>query len=139
MRLSFEQFADDIVRGISEDAPPESEKLLLIEEVKIGCTFGMLQCLDREHRLAYILGEIMEFSGPDAAEILDISPELFRKRLQLARTSLIGFTRNYCGLVSDTAPCRCNRQISSGVHAGRLNPHNCSFAPNHHRSSKVGH
>jgi DNA-directed RNA polymerase specialized sigma24 family protein len=96
MRLSFEQLAEDITRGISNDGPAESEQLLLIEEVKIGGTFGMLQFLDREHRLAYILGEIMEFSGPEAAEVLDISPELFRKRLQLARTSLINFTRS-CG------------------------------------------
>jgi RNA polymerase sigma factor (sigma-70 family) len=128
MRLTFEKFAEDITRGISDDAPLESEQLLLIEEVKIGCTFGMLQCLDREHRLAYILGEIMEFSGPEAAEILDISPELFRKRLQLARSSLINFTKRYCGLASDSAPCRCNRQISNGLRTGRISPHICTFA-----------
>jgi hypothetical protein len=67
MRLTFEKYAEDITSGIGGDAPRESEQLLLIEEVKIGCTFGKLQCLDREHRLAYILGEIMEFTGPEAA------------------------------------------------------------------------
>jgi RNA polymerase sigma factor (sigma-70 family) len=128
MRSSFEQFAEEIVRGIRSDAPPESEQLLLLEEVKIGCTFGMLQCLDREHRLAYILGEIMEFSGPEAAEVLNISPVLFRKRLQLARSSLIDFTKRYCGLVSDTAPCRCNRQIPSALQNGRITPRVCNFA-----------
>jgi RNA polymerase sigma factor (sigma-70 family) len=128
MRLSFEQFAEDITQGISSDAPPESEQSLLIEEVKIGCTFGMLQCLDREHRLAYILGEIMELSGPESAEILEISPELFRKRLQLARTSILNFTKSYCGLASDTAPCRCNRQIPSSLRAGRISGHVCNFA-----------
>ena len=25
----------------------------------------MLQCLDRPHRLAYVLGELMDFSGPE--------------------------------------------------------------------------
>src|ERR1019366_5362908 len=66
MRLSFDQFAEDITSGLRADAPPESETSLLIEEVKIGCTFGMLQCLDREHRLAYLLGEITELPGPKA-------------------------------------------------------------------------
>jgi hypothetical protein len=36
----------------------DTEQSLLIEEVKIGCTLAMLQCLDRSHRLAYVLGEI---------------------------------------------------------------------------------
>lgn len=128
MRLNFEVFAEDITKGISSDAPPESEQSLLIEEVKIGCTFGMLQCLDREHRLAYILGEIMELSGPESAEILEISPELFRKRLQLARTLILNFTQSYCGLASDTAPCRCNRQIPSLLSVGRISGHACKFA-----------
>jgi hypothetical protein len=35
--------------------------------VKIGCALGMLQCLDRRHRLAYVLGEILGLSSPDCA------------------------------------------------------------------------
>lgn len=62
-------------------APAETERSLLIEEVKVGCTLAMLQCLDRPHRLAYVLGEILETPGPEAAEALGISLELFRKRL----------------------------------------------------------
>ena len=128
MRLSFDQFAEDITSGLSADAPPESETSLLIEEVKIGCTFGMLQCLDREHRLAYILGEITELPGPKAADILNISPELFRKRLQLARSAILNFTKNYCGLASDTAPCRCNRQVTSALRVGKISGRECNYA-----------
>ena len=128
MRLSFDQFAEDITNGLSADAVPDSETSLLVEEVKIGCTFGMLQCLDREHRLAYILGEIMELPGPESAEILEISPELFRKRLQLARTSILTFTKSYCGLASDSAPCRCNRQVPNALRVGKINGHGCNFA-----------
>lgn len=128
MRLNFDQFAEDLVQGISSDAPLESEQSLLIEEVKIGCTLGMLQCLDREHRMSYVLGEIMELSGPESAEILEISADLFRKRLQIARTAIINFTKSYCGLASDRAPCRCNRQIPSSLRIGRINVQNCNFA-----------
>jgi hypothetical protein len=88
----------------------------------------MLRCLDREHRLAYILGEITELPGPEAAEILDISPELFRKRLQLARNAILNFTKSYCGLASDAALCRCNRQVTSALRVGKISRHTCNYA-----------
>jgi hypothetical protein len=88
----------------------------------------MLQCLDRPHRLAYVLGEILELPGPEAAEILDLAPDLFRKRLQLARTAIVAFTRSHCGLASDQAPCRCNRQVAGALKAGRLRPEACALA-----------
>lgn len=128
LHLSFERFGEDLTSGLDLQAPDETEHSLLIEEVKVGCTFGMLQCLDRPHRLAYVLGEIMELPGPEAAEALDISPELFRKRLQHARSSILTFTRSYCGLASDTAKCRCNRQLPAAVRAGKVRPDGCDFA-----------
>jgi DNA-directed RNA polymerase specialized sigma24 family protein len=88
--------------GLSDPGSGEvatAEDAVLLEEVKIGCTLGMLTCLDRPHRLAYILGEILEIDGPAAAEILGISPAAFRKRLSRARTSVVEFTRKKCGLV----------------------------------------
>lgn len=128
LRWSFEEFAEDLTAGLSADALPESEQSLLIEEVKVACTLGMLQCLDRAHRLAYILGEVVELPGPEAAEILCIPPDLFRKRLQHARTAILDFTRRYCGLASDTAPCRCNRQAPGAVRAGKVSASTCDFA-----------
>jgi len=128
MRMSFEQFAEGITMGCSDDAPPEAEQSLLIEEVKIGCTFAMLQCLDRPHRLAYILGEIMEMAGPEAAEILEIPPELYRKRLQMARNAIVRFTKSYCGLASDDAPCRCNRMVPAALKTGRISTETCTLA-----------
>jgi hypothetical protein len=49
LRLTFQRFADDLVDGLSSRGPAESERSLLVEEVKIGCTLGMLRCLDRPH------------------------------------------------------------------------------------------
>jgi RNA polymerase sigma factor (sigma-70 family) len=128
LHLSFERLGDDLVQGLGTEAPAETERSLLIEEVKVGCTIGMLQCLDRPHRLAYILGEILELSGPEAAEALEISPDLFRKRLQQARAAILGFTQRYCGLASDSAPCTCNRQAPAVVRAGKVRPDACDFA-----------
>jgi RNA polymerase sigma factor (sigma-70 family) len=113
LHLSFERFADGLANGLQPESVSESEQSLLIDEVKVGCSLAMLQCLDRPHRAAYVLGEVMEFSGPEAAEVLAISPELFRKRLQHAREAVLGFLRTHCGLVSDAAPCRCHRRVAS--------------------------
>jgi RNA polymerase sigma factor (sigma-70 family) len=122
MRLNFERFADDLGDGLSSDGPADAERSLLTEEVRIGCTLGMLQCLDRPHRLAYILGEILELSGPEAADVLHINAELFRKQLQHARAAIVAFTQRYCGLVSDAAACACNRRVPAAVRLGRVRP-----------------
>jgi RNA polymerase sigma factor (sigma-70 family) len=113
LHLSFERFAENLGGGLEPASPADTEHSLLIEEVKVGCSLAMLQCLDRPHRAAYVLGEIMELSGPEAAEVLVISPALFRKRLQHARSAILDFMRVHCGLVSDNAPCQCHRRVSS--------------------------
>jgi RNA polymerase sigma factor (sigma-70 family) len=128
MHLNFQRFGEDLAEGLSSDGPADAERSLLVEEVKIGCTLGMLQCLDRPHRLAYVLGEILELSGPDCAEALGISPELFRKRLQHARTAIEAFTRAHCGLASDNAACACHRRVPAAVHLGRVRPDALDFA-----------
>jgi RNA polymerase sigma factor (sigma-70 family) len=128
LHLSFEQFAQDLSDGLGPEAPAETENSLLIEEVKIGCSLGMLQCLDRPHRLAYVLGEILEMSGPEAAEVLDISSDLMRKRLQHARTAILAFTRQHCGLVSEAAACSCNRQVPAALRTGKVRADGCNYA-----------
>ena len=128
MHLNFQRFADDLIEGLSSDGPPDSERSLLIEEVKIGCTLGMLQCLDRPHRLAYVLGEILDLSGPESAEALGISTELFRKRLQHARSAVEAFTRAHCGLASDSAACACHRRVPAARRLGRVRPDALEFA-----------
>src|SRR4051812_8721273 len=56
LQLNFSSFADELSDGLSSEGPGDAEHSLLTEEVKIGCTLGMLQCLDRPHRMAYVLG-----------------------------------------------------------------------------------
>ena len=113
LNLAFERFADDLESGLQPSSADDLVESMLIDEGKVGCSMAMLQCLDRPHRAAYVLGEIMELSGPEAADVLEISPALFRKRLQLAREAVVAFMRSHCGLVSDDAPCRCHRRVPS--------------------------
>jgi RNA polymerase sigma factor (sigma-70 family) len=127
-QLTFSQFADDLAEGLSSDGPTDGERSVLTEEVKIGCTLAMLQCLDRSHRLAYILGEIFELSAVEAATALGVEPAAFRKRLERSREAIEAFTRAHCGLVSDTAACRCSRRAATAVRLGRARADAPAFA-----------
>ncbi len=130
-RLTFERFGQDLDEGLSDlplaSEPPIDESLLL-EEVKVGCTLGMLSCLDRPHRLAYILGEILEIDGPEAARIMKIDATTFRKRLSRARSDIVTFTKAKCGLVSPDRRCRCRRRVRRALELGRVDPQRLLFA-----------
>jgi RNA polymerase sigma factor (sigma-70 family) len=126
--LSFVRLSEDLAEGLVSDAPGENERSILIEEVKIGCTLAMLQCLDRPHRVAYIVGEILGLTGAEAAEALGVEPGVLRKRLERARDAILAFTRSYCGLVSDDAACRCNRRVAAAVRLGRVRSDILDFA-----------
>ena len=137
--LSFEKFDEDLARGLS-DTPLRTEddasERLLLEEVKIGCTLAMLQCLDRDHRLAYILGEIMELDHIQAAEALETTPDAFRKRLSRARASIISFMKSHCGLVSPANACRCHRRVGTAIESGRVDPAHLLFAASQQQAKR---
>ena len=129
--LSFEQFGEDLAHGLSDTCLSTKDDVierLLLEEVKIGCTLAMLQCLDRDHRLAYILGEIMELDHIQAAGALETTPAAFRKRLSRARASILSFMTAHCGLINPTNACRCHRRVSTAVAFGRMDPSHLLFA-----------
>jgi RNA polymerase sigma factor (sigma-70 family) len=120
---SFEAFAEEIDTGLASRRPgnlSEAEIALLAEEMMISCTQGMLLCLDRYHRTAYILGEIFEVTGEQGGYILDISPAAFRKRLSRARERLNNFMQHHCGLVNPANPCLCTKQITDRNEDGQI-------------------
>jgi RNA polymerase sigma factor (sigma-70 family) len=129
--LTFERFAEQLDEGLAPEIPSpaaEVENRLLVEEVKLGCSQGMLLCLDRDHRLAYILGDVFGLTSQEAAEIVGISPVAFRKRLSRARSRLHGFMARKCGLVNPASPCRCARRVDHAVQVGRVDPEHLLFA-----------
>jgi RNA polymerase sigma factor (sigma-70 family) len=138
-RLTFEAFARDLDTGLSDDLPAgavSAEEVLLLEEVKVGCTLGMLSCLDRPHRLAYILGEILELDGPEAAGILEIDAPTYRKRLSRARKDIVAFMKAKCGLVNSGRPCRCRRRVRRAIELGRVDPGHLHFASDADRARR---
>ena len=127
---TFERFGAELDRDLSDAVPtvPGVEQALLLEEIKIGCTLAMLACLDRGHRLAYVLGEILEMDGSEAAQVLEVDAATYRKRLERARTDVIAFTRAKCGLVAPERPCRCRRRVAHALRTGRMDPRRRLFA-----------
>ncbi len=118
-RLSFDVFEADLRDGLDPNAPMPDDQVLL-QQVKIGCGRALLQCLDADHRVAYVFGEILEMDGPLAASILEIEPATFRKRLSRARTRVREALQRQCGVVNENAPCRCRARVARAQELDRL-------------------
>jgi len=101
---------------------------LLVDEARIGCSSGMLLCLDREQRLVYVLGEILGVADSVGAELLEVTSENFRQKLSRARRDLHNFMNDKCGLVNKANPCRCAKKTRAFMKAGYVDPQNRLFA-----------
>lgn len=130
-RMTFEEFSEGLEQSLSVDDPRELEERydenLLSEEIKRNCTLGMLTCLDNDLRLALILGEVFQLNSEEAASILEITPPAYRKRLSRARTSLISFVSNNCGLINPAKPCRCHKHIKNKILMKKLDPNHLQY------------
>jgi len=115
-----EQYAAALDAGLGDSDPTleEVEYRLLSEEIRISCTYGMLLCLPRPQRAAYLLADVLGLTDGEGAQILDISRAAFRQRVSRARRTIRFVIDNRCGLVDPANPCRCGRQITSGEAAG---------------------
>ena len=135
--LSFSSYADAINETPDLEQPdPKSVPVdvpLLVEEAKVGCTTGMLLCLDRKQRLAFTLGEIFGASDTVGSEILEMSPDNFRQSLARARRDLYQFMNGQCGLVNANNPCRCPKKTQGFINAGHVDPHQLQFVSLHIR------
>ena len=95
---------------------------MLTGELRLRCTEAMLLSLDRELRVAYVLGDILQLSSADAAAALEIDGATYRKRLSRARERLYAFMRGWCGVLDPANPCRCARQIDCAAERGLIAP-----------------
>ena len=118
--LTFDAFEQDLAHDRDDDAVERMEDAVLLAQVKVGCARAMLQCLDGDHRVAYVLGEILDVEGPEAAEALGISSATFRKRLSRARQRLAAALQRSCGIRDAEHPCRCHRRLAPARARGRL-------------------
>lgn len=124
MGLTFDLFKMDLEQDLQEPAElkdtPDYQAQL--NELRISCTMAMLLCLNLAHRMAYILGDIMEMEHDEASTILSISKSNFRQQLSRARAKVIEFTHESCGLVNKCCNCSCERKLTGAIKRQRVNP-----------------
>lgn len=128
--LSFEIFEKGIEAGFATEGPVMISKVdrnILAEELKVSCTHAMLLCLDREHRMIYILSSMFGINSNEGAFIMNITAETYRKRLSRVREKMKSFMENNCGLVNQDKTCRCNRRVEVAIEARRIDPERLIF------------
>lgn len=122
--LSFEFYGDDIENAPVGDIPDltqDVEKSILAEELKLSCTNVMLQCLDTDDRLVFVLGTMFKVDSRIAGDILGITPEAYRQRLSRIRRKVADFLSAYCGEYG-SGKCRCRNRLNYAIQSHRLNP-----------------
>lgn len=115
-------FGELLDRGLAarDYTTDTAEYRMLCDEVRISCTYGMLLCLTRPLRAAYLLGDVLGLTDVDGATICRTTPAAFRQRLARARRTIRQVIDNRCSLVDPANPCRCGRQIQAGLDLGIL-------------------
>jgi RNA polymerase sigma factor (sigma-70 family) len=125
----FKTFFDNVDAVPDYDFNPQEQKEIAdtIEELRIGCTTGMLLCLDREQRIVFILGEMFNIDHNLGSEIMGITPGNFRIKLMRVRHDFYNWMNNRCGLINKANPCRCEKKTKAFIDAGFVDPHNLKF------------
>ncbi len=136
--VSFDEYAERINR-CPDDALPDPATVpvapeILVEESKLACMTGMLMCLDREQRLTFILGAILQLGDRTGAAVLEVSRGNYRQKLSRARRDLRNFLNNQCGLVNHDNPCRCAKKTRAYITLGVVNPDSLRFNRAHQRT-----
>jgi RNA polymerase sigma factor (sigma-70 family) len=120
--VTFESVAEVLESGRRDEYPdvPEAEMQVLVREVRLRCTEAMLLSLDRDLRIAFLLAEILNLTGDEAAEVLEVDGATYRKRLSRARGRLLQFLQARCGIFDPRNACRCEKQVASAMERGQL-------------------
>jgi RNA polymerase sigma factor (sigma-70 family) len=122
VRHGFDEFAWFLAQGLDDQAPDRPEDALLVKQAKTLCNRALLQCLDGDHRVAFVLGEILEFEAGDAAAILGLEPATYRKRLSRARAALTETLGQTCSVHTPGLRCACHRKVGDAIRRGRIAP-----------------
>lgn len=108
--------AAHLARAQGDPGPLTPQDKLEARQVALACTQNMLLALDREQRLVYLLDTVFGLPSKEAADVVGITPEAYRQRLSRTRTRMQAFMGRTCGLVSEAAACRCERQLPAVRH-----------------------
>jgi RNA polymerase sigma factor (sigma-70 family) len=130
-KMTFRQYGEGLDNAPDSDFTADeyygADTQLLVEETKQTCMSGMLMCLDKKHRIVFILAELFGVNDSTGSELLEVSKENFRMMLSRAKKDLYSFVHNKCGLINKENPCRCAKKTKSFIKAGFVNPKSLVF------------
>jgi RNA polymerase sigma factor (sigma-70 family) len=129
--VSFEEYEETLELDSPvdwEESRASALQHIYVEEIMISCLQGLLLCLDREHRVAYLLVDIFDVSSEQGGAILEITPTAFRKRLSRARERIQHFLTKNCALINPDNPCTCERYVISQHYQERVAEKDLVFA-----------
>lgn len=125
-RISSVENLEDVMDRVESlgwfSKPLDAPEPYLEVEMRSVCTHAMLFALDRPHRMAFILGVVMEVTSQEGGQILEITPAAYRKRLSRARARIKEFLKKYCGLFDGSNRCRCSSVLAQHMKAGWIAP-----------------
>jgi len=124
----FGAFIDRHADDAAWEPASQLEYAELCADVRLSCTYGMLLCLTRDQRVAYLVGDLLEFTDTEGAEVCGVAPAAFRQRLSRARATMRQLMGNRCGLVRADNPCRCNRLVQASLDHGLTDRDDLRFA-----------
>jgi len=123
----FQKYTDLIENLPSHEPQNNPEENILAKEFQAGCMAGMLMCLERTERIAFILGRIFLLDSKTCSEIMDITNENFRKKLSRATNKLFESMNNVCGVVNPQNKCRCNQKYKNFLDMKMLDSNNLRY------------
>lgn len=138
--LTFEMMQADGLSHIDFNHNNQTEQVednILTAELKVSCTLTMLQCLEREQRLMFILSEVVGLNSNECGEVFEVSPATFRKRMSRIRDKMREGIKGFCGLAEDLALCKCNERLLYAVQMGRVNKERQMFVHSEAEAEKV--
>lgn len=126
-QMTFDFMQEDIEQTLSIDDAVfyESEEDELAEELKLSCTNIMLQCLNPRDRCIFIFVTMFKMNSNYASELLQETPDNYRKRLSRSREKMRTFLDSYCGLASGEYNCK--RRVTFAIKQKRLNPNQYDY------------
>ena len=116
----FDAFVAAIERFPDHSDYSHPEAAVLAEEVKTGCMLGMLLCLKRSERIAFLLGGVFGVQDAVGAEIMEISRDNFRQMLSRARKKVRQYMHGTCGVINADNRCRCAHKVKAFSDLGML-------------------
>lgn len=78
------------------------------EEIELGFMGAVITVLSDSERQAFFIGEIFELGSKKGGEVLDITPENFRKRVSRSKKKLEQFRNEHCHSVTSEYGYSCD-------------------------------